>query len=97
MVFRQFFNASTDSSERGFTLASSAAYISIVLGYLLGILFANHLTVGDFLAFTAVQICYAVLLWLMVRGVMPNRNTLYLLLFSGLTLISGFLPARRLS
>ncbi|HEU5199607.1 MAG TPA: sensor histidine kinase, partial [Ktedonobacterales bacterium] len=40
---------------------------------------------------TAVQMCYAVLLWLMVRGVMPNRNMLYLLLFSGLTLISGFL------
>jgi signal transduction histidine kinase len=92
-VFRQFINASTDSTERGFTLASSAAYITIILGYLLGILFARHLTVGNFLAFTAVQICYAVLLWLMVRGVMPNQNALYLLLFSGLTLVSGFLAA----
>lgn len=92
-MFRQFINASTDSTERGFTLASSAAYITIILGYLLGILFARHLTVGNFLAFTAVQICYAVLLWLMVRGVMPNQNALYLLLFSGLTLVSGFLAA----
>jgi signal transduction histidine kinase len=89
------FNQSTDALaariEKGFSLASSAAYITLVLGYLLGVLFANHLTIGNFLAFTAVQVLYSVLLWLMVRGVMPNQNALYLLLFSGLTLISGFL------
>ncbi len=96
-MFRRFLHASTDSFERGYTLASSAAYITLVLGYLLGILFARHLTVGNFLAFTAVQILYSILLWLMVRGSMPNQNALYLLLFSGLTLVSGFLATTGIS
>ena len=90
-MFKRFPDALAAHIEKGVSLASSAAYITLVLGYLLGILFASHLTVGNFLAFTTVQILYSVLLWLMVRGVMSSYDALYLLLFSVLTLISGFL------
>lgn len=90
-MFSRFPDALAARLESGFSLASSAAYISLAIGYLLGVLFASHLTVGNFLAFTAVQILYSALLWLMVRGTMPDQDALYVLLFSGLTLISGFL------
>ena len=89
----QSLGTSADRSEGAFTLASSAAYISIVLGYLLGVLFANHLRLDNFLAFTAVQILYSALLWLMVQGRVPNQNAACLLVLSCLTLVSGFLAS----
>jgi signal transduction histidine kinase len=72
-----------------------AAYVSLALGYLLGVLLASHLTLGIFLAFTGVQIIYAGILAL-PRLVYTSRRfalPLYALVFSLLALASGLLGA----
>ncbi len=75
-------------------LANSAAYITLVIGYLLGILLARHLTVGNFLAFTAVQVLYVATLWLLTRYEQTCRPVVLTLLMLALfvwTVISGLL------
>ncbi len=74
--------------------ASGVAYISLSLGYLSGVLLASHLTLGGFLAFTGVQLVYAGVLTLLVRGVWASSRfslALYALALSLLSLASGLL------
>ncbi|HEY7355305.1 MAG TPA: sensor histidine kinase [Ktedonobacterales bacterium] len=75
---------------------NGAAYLTLALGYLLGVLLANHLTLGAFLAFTAVQILYAGALILLMRSVGVNRRfalPAYAMGFSLLSIVSGLLSA----
>ncbi len=86
-----------------YKVASSAAYITFVLGYLLSIIQAHSLITLNFLGFTAIQIIYGVLLWLLVKsGASPmhmshKRATLYLFGLSILTVISGLFGATGLN
>lgn len=73
-----------------------AAYITLALGYLFGVLLADHLTPVNFLAFTGVQLIYAAILRLLVRGTGMSRRLalpLYALVFSILPIISSLLSA----
>jgi signal transduction histidine kinase len=73
---------------------NGAAYMTLVLGYLLGVLLASRLTAGAFLAFTAVQLVYVAGLVLLMRSVCTSRRfalALYALAFSALSIASGLL------
>lgn len=75
---------------------NGAAYLTLALGYLLGVLLADHLTPGAFLAFTAVQMLYVGALLLLMRPVYTIRRfalPAYTLVFSILSIASGFLSA----
>jgi signal transduction histidine kinase len=75
-------------------LANSAAYITLVIGYLLGILLARHLTVGNFLAFSAAHLLYVATLWLLIRYEQTSRPVVLALLMLALfvwTVLSGLL------
>ena len=78
-------------------MTNSAAYITVAIGYLLAILAANSLTVVYFVAFTAFQVSYCVILWLLMKCDETNTElrTLYLLLgaLSVLAVTSGLLSA----
>lgn len=81
-------------SARAERFLRSTAYSTLVLGYLLSVLLANHLMLGAFLAFTAVQVFYAVALMLMMYSDWPRIRfalPLYALFFAVLTLASGFI------
>lgn len=89
-------NALALRSNRAHHFLSGAAYMTLALGYLLGVLLASHLTPGAFLAFTTVQILYAGALTLLTRSVRVTRRLAlpaYALVFSILSIASGFLSA----
>jgi len=71
-----------------------AAYLSLVLGYLLGVLLARPLAPGAFLAFTTIQVLYGAVLAQLTRSVYTAHRfalPLYALAFSVLATASGFL------
>jgi signal transduction histidine kinase len=81
-------------SARAQQWMNGAAYTTLVLGYLLGVLLAYHLTLGVFLAFTGVQLLYAAALTLLTRSIWVNPPfalPLYALILSLLSIASGFL------
>ena len=53
---------------------NAAAYASLVIGYVMGVLLASHLTLGNFLAFSLVQVLYCAALWLLLRGFCTARR-----------------------
>ena len=79
------------------TAGGSVAYITLVIGYLLTILTTTHLTLLNFLVFTALQLCYCALLWWMIRAVWKNQKKWPLPLAIGLLAVItgaiGLLPA----
>ncbi len=80
--------------DRSPHLLSISAYVTLVIGYLLGVLLANHLTLVAFLAFTAVQLLYSVVFGLIMQDCLLDRRfalPLYALIFSILTIASGLL------
>jgi signal transduction histidine kinase len=82
--------------ERSPQLISVAAYSTLAIGYLLGVSQAAHLTPGNFLAFSLVNVLYGVAFSLLTRGFQTTRRfglVIYALVFSGLALASGFLAA----
>jgi hypothetical protein len=73
---------------------NGAAYITLALGYLLGIMLTSQLTLGAFLAFTAVQLLYVATLALVMNSEWRPRHValpLYALALSALAIASGFL------
>ncbi len=83
--------------------ASSAAYITLAIGYLLSILQASQLTVLNFVGFTVFQIVYVALLWSLVKSgisALPMSRrlaTLYLIGLSILTIICELFGATGLN
>ena len=57
-----------DNARFLYRVASSAAYMTLVLGYFLSVVQVCSLTAFNFVGFTAIQIVYAALLWLLVRS-----------------------------
>ena len=58
-----------DGSEQVLSTAGvKAAYFAVALGYLMGVLAAPHLTVVNFLAFTAIQVFYIVIFQMAEQG-----------------------------
>src|ERR1051326_6301973 len=81
-------------SARAEMVLRGTAYSTLVLGYLLSVLLADHLTLGAFLAFTAMQILYALGLGLLMRSVWARYRSalsLYALFFTVLSIASGFI------
>jgi signal transduction histidine kinase len=71
----------------------SAAYATLVLGYLISVLAANHLTVINFIAFTLVNVLYVAVVWrVFLQGAASEWWSIFGLIFLGmLTLASGLL------
>lgn len=92
-----------DNAHFLYNVASSAAYITLVIGYLLSILQARPLTVLNFVGFTAFQIVYVALLWSLVKSGISSRPmshwlaALHLIGLSILTIICGLFAAVGLS
>ena len=87
-------NETSETHARAPQFMNGAAYMTLVLGYLMGIMLADHLTLGAFLAFTGVQLLYAAGLVLLMRSFYTTSQFalfLYALVFSVLSLASGFL------
>ncbi len=73
---------------------NTAAYVTLAVGYVLGILLADHLTLGAFLVFTGIQLLYVGALVVLMRGAWTNSQAallLYALTFSALAIASGIL------
>ncbi|MDQ6659613.1 MAG: sensor histidine kinase [Chloroflexota bacterium] len=70
-----------------------AVYVTLVLGYFFSLMTADILTPLNFLAFTVVQILYALVAWWMLRKVEIPRwqRVLGMVSFATLTFISGML------
>lgn len=92
-----------DNARFLYRVASSAAYITLMLGYLLSIVQARSLTVFNSLGFTAIQVVYVALLWLLVKSgaslkpISQQQAALYLFGLSLLTVISGLFGASGLN
>lgn len=79
-----------------FRAVTGLAYITLIIGYLLSILTTTHLTPLNFLVFTALQVCYCVLLWWLLRNDSQQewgwRLVLTMALLTGITEAVGLLP-----
>jgi len=82
-----------DGSERVLSTAGvKAAYFAVALGYLMGVLAAPHLTVVNFLAFTALQVFYVLIFrWLVKDNVFGWRLALNLGMLTGSAIGIGLL------
>lgn len=84
-----------------YRLGIGLGYITLSIGYLVTILTTRHLTLLSFLVFTALQICYCVLLWWLIRNVWRDspawRIVPVVALLIALTEIVGLLPLMGLS
>ncbi|GAC1475043.1 MAG: sensor histidine kinase [Ktedonobacteraceae bacterium] len=70
----------------------SAAYVTLVLGYLLSILAADHLTAANFTVFTLVNALFALVAWRVFQGASVSRwSFVGLVLLGLLTFASGLL------
>jgi signal transduction histidine kinase len=73
-----------------YTAGISVSYITLAIGYLLGILQANHLTLLNFLAFTLLQVSYcALLVWLIQFDPPRWQSTLCISALTFITIGSG--------
>jgi signal transduction histidine kinase len=83
-------------SARAEQFRNGSAYITLALGYLLGIALGNHLTLAVILAFTGVQLLYVAVLALLMRSTFTTRRfalPLYALVLSIIPIASGLLSA----
>src|SRR5690348_10457743 len=84
-----------------YTLGLWVGYITLTTGYLVTILTTRHLTLLAFLVFTALQVCYCVLLWWMIAHVWRDSSAWRIapavLLLIGITGMVGLLPLMGLS
>ena len=82
-----------DGSEQVLSTAGvKAAYFAVALGYLMGILAASHLTVVNFLAFTALQVFYVVTFrWFVKDDLSGWRLALNLGILTGSAIATGLL------
>ncbi len=82
-----------DGSEQVLSTAGvKAAYFAVALGYLMGVLAAPHLTVVNFLVFTALQVFYVLIFrWLSMDDVSGWRLALNLGLLTGSAIVIGLL------
>src|ERR1019366_7751796 len=73
-----------------YTAGISVSYITLAIGYLLGILQANHLTLLNFLALTLLQVSYcALLVWLIQFDPPRWQSTLCISAQTFITIGSG--------
>src|SRR5579872_6919533 len=77
-------------------LGSGLGYFTVIIGYLFTILTTTHLMLLSFLVFTALQVCYCVLLWWLIRNAWLDSPAWRIMpvvaLLIGLTEIVGLLP-----
>lgn len=97
-------NLSSTEEQDGYffyRLGTWLGYITLVIGYLVTILTTTHLTPLSFLVFTALQVCYCVPLWWLIRNVWRDspgwRIVPVVALLIGITEIVGLLPLMGLS
>src|SRR5436190_9382752 len=72
---------------------TSAAYITIIVGYLLTILTTPpHLTIVNFMVFTVLQVIYCAVLWWLIKNDLSERlRILAIVILTILTLATGLL------
>jgi signal transduction histidine kinase len=79
-----------------YRLGTWLGYITLIIGYLVTILTTRHLSLLNFLVFTALQVCYCVLLWWMVAHIWRDSSAWRIvpavLLLIGITEMVGLLP-----
>lgn len=79
-----------------YRLSTGVPYFTLIIGYLIAILTTAHLTLPGFLVFTALQVCYCVVLWWMLRNIWRGLRAWQfvpaVLLLAGLTEMVGLLP-----
>jgi signal transduction histidine kinase len=82
-----------DGSEQVLSTAGvKAAYFAVALGYLMGVLVASHLTVVNFLAFTALQVFYVLIYrWLVKDDISGWQLALNLGMLTGSSIATGLL------
>jgi signal transduction histidine kinase len=84
-----------------YRLGTWLGYITLIIGYLVTILTTTHLTLLSFVVFTALQVCYSVLLWWLIQNVWRDspawRIVPVVALLVGITEIVGLLPLMGLS
>lgn len=88
--------ARTMNTERSMAkVVKNTLYLTVAVGYLLGIIAASHITLANFLGFTLLHILYCVVLWWLLRRVdRPSwQSFLFLGVLTGLALLSGLLSA----
>jgi len=85
--------ASMTSEKVLSTTAASAAYITILIGYLLTIVTTPpHLTLLNFIAFTVLQLIYsAILWWLFKNDLSENHRIIVIVMLTVLTVATGLL------
>ena len=90
--------SSTEKHEenQSYRFGTGIAYITLIIGYLIAIVTAPRLTLSAFLLFTAVQVCYCILLWWVIQKAWDSLRTwqfvLAALLLAGITVIVGLFP-----
>jgi len=82
-----------DGSERVLSTAGvKAAYFAVALGYLMGVLVAPHLTVVNFLAFSALQVFFVLIFrWLVKDDISGWQLALNLGMLTGSAIATGLL------
>jgi len=82
-----------DGSDQVLSTAGvKAGYFAVALGYLMGVLAAHHLTVVNFLAFTALQVFYVVIFkWLSRDDISGWQLALNLGMLTGSSIATGLL------
>ena len=75
-----------------YTAGTSAAFITLIIGYLLTILTSPHLTIVNFMVFTVLQVIYCAVLWWLIKNE-PSENLLIfaIVLLTILTVATGLL------
>jgi signal transduction histidine kinase len=76
-----------------YTAGTSAAFITLIIGYLLTILTSPpHLTIVNFMVFTVLQVIYfAVLWWLIKNELSENLRIFAIVMLTILTVVTGLL------
>src|SRR6266849_118411 len=75
-----------------YTAGTSAAFITLIIGYLLTILTSPHLTIVNFMVFTVLQVIYCAVLWWLIKNE-PSENLLIfaIVMLTILTVATGLL------
>jgi signal transduction histidine kinase len=75
-----------------YTAGTSAAFITLIIGYLLTILTSPHLTIVNFMVFTVLQVIYCAVLWWLIKNELSENLLIFaIVMLTILTVVTGLL------
>ncbi len=75
-----------------YTAGTSAAFITLIIGYLLTILTSPHLTIVNFMVFTVLQVIYCAVLWWLIKNELSENLLIFaIVMLTILTVATGLL------